>query len=163
MTSSVFMRIKPWRHEIKRWITFVLDRDCLGAFVGRKLTETKLALVGLPQDERRQNFILLCTRHQWRQQLARMPAVKGLLAPRTTFLETIAARFDGAREWRHPPSIPALFHPVHIRTCVSLIFLVCFFLHQNSPCWFLCIRWRSCLSGTLCFIISFFLPAPSWQ
>lgn len=28
-----------------------------------------------------------------------MPVMKGLLAPQNTFLDTIATRFDGTREW----------------------------------------------------------------
>lgn len=37
-----------------------------------------------------------------------MPARKGLLAPQNTFLDTIATRFDGTREYRHSS------HPLYV-------------------------------------------------
>lgn len=35
----------------------------------------------------------------WNLRPEAMPVMKGLLAPQNTFLDTIATRFDGTREW----------------------------------------------------------------
>uniref|UniRef100_A0A8D0HHX1 Potassium voltage-gated channel subfamily H member 3 n=1 Tax=Sphenodon punctatus TaxID=8508 RepID=A0A8D0HHX1_SPHPU len=46
-----------------------------------------------------------------------MPVMRGLLAPQNTFLDTIATRFDGTREWASPPfdySLGGGFTPITV-------------------------------------------------